>query len=84
MHPIWAKTLSGERAERVQITQFPRRSLFPAICLQGRRVAIRGAVSPGAADPVRRLRPPDRREGGRRHQVRPTTLEGTKLNINMY
>ena len=43
---------------------------YLSLFLQGRRAAIRGAVSPGAADPVRRLRPSDRREGGRRHQVR--------------
>ena len=47
---------------------------FCPIVLQGWRPALRGAVSPGAANPLRRLRPPDRREGRRRHQVRPPRL----------
>ena len=37
---------------------------------QGRRVALRGAVPDRAAHPVRRLRPPHRREGRLRSQVR--------------
>ena len=59
-------------------------SLTSIFALQGRRVALRGVVPAGAAHPLRRLRPPHRREGGRSNQVRKdSNLASVPPNISL-
>ena len=59
-------------------------SLTSIFALQGRRVALRGVVPAGAAHPLRRLRPPHRREGGRSNQVRKNSnLASVPPNISL-